>query len=139
MKYIFYFSIVVIFSRCTSVKSYNVVIKKNINSQFVLGTEQYEKHYGLWHLKYIISADDTLKTEETRYYSLAFKNPTDIGLNRNFIIVKNEQRKEQPKYMIVKIKNDSLIRYYSAKNEKKFLELRKKLNVPDSLNFINLD
>lgn len=127
--------VALLFSGCIGTSHSPIIIKNGINSRFYIGKDVYTNNKGLWYLKAVYPADTSANFEGQKYHYLLFSTPTGVGNNNEFIILKRELPKESVRYMIVKMRNDSLIRYYPVKNEKKFNELRHKLNVPDSLQF----
>ena len=123
-----------IFVRCVAPTTYSVVIKKNITNKFVLGKDTENSSLeGLWWLKYEALPDTSLKFEGIKHYILVFSKPTSITQDKNFILMKRELEKEPLRLMIIKLKEGNFERGYPIKTEKKYIELRKKLNVPDSL------
>lgn len=121
---------------CVAINSHSLTIKSEVNTRFVMGRDnEYKVNDGLWYLNYVSPPDTVVKWDGDRYYTLIFKTPTAIISDKEFIILKREKSTESTKFMIVKINNDKLVKWYRVKNEKKYMELRKKLGVPETLVF----
>jgi hypothetical protein len=135
IKIVFYALIGTLFSSCV-VSSRDIILTQKINSNFLIGQDKYHSvNNGIWYLKYSSCPDTSTDWEGYNEHILIFKNPTDVENNKDFIIARNANKKDKPSYIIVKISNDKLVKFYPARNEKKYMRLRGKLNVPDSLNF----
>lgn len=112
-----------------SIMSDNIIVKEKMTSNICLAQDADHKiNYGLWSLKhqnYVDTVSD-IKFDE---WLLVFRNPTYIAHNNDYILGKTEKNK----YVIVKLKEGKLERYYMERSETKFINKRKELNVPDSL------
>lgn len=139
LRFIFLGITISFLSGCISISSTSVSIKKKISKRFCIAKDNVNTNNGLWYIKGIFPTDTSVNFTGEIDYSFIFSNPTEMNYNNDFIVLKKEISKEPIRYMIVKIRNDSLLRYYPTKSYMKFNELRKKLNVPDSLQFKTID
>ncbi len=73
---------------------------------------------------------------ECRYgvkqYVLIFDKPTEMAVNENFILLKRGDEKHS-KYKIIKIEKGDSLKFYTRNKLSKYLKLRTKLGIPDSL------
>lgn len=129
-------SCLLVLNGCVTIYSHSLDVSSKINSRFVIAKDTYySMNNGLWYLEIDSKPDSSYNWEGEKRYSFLYKNPTGFKSDSRFIILKKNSPSNHVRYMIVEIKNDKLVRGYRVKNEKKYIELRKKLNVPDSLKF----
>lgn len=124
----FCMAILLLFTGCLPL-SENIMVKEKITRDICIAQETDNKiNFGLWSLKYKNSVDtaSAIKFDE---WLLIFRNPTHIAYNSDYILGKTEKNK----YVIVKLKEGKLERYYIARGTNKFIAKRKELNIPDSL------
>lgn len=126
MKGIFFYILLLLLSAC-SIMSENILVKQKLTNNICLAQDAYAYvNYGIWSLK---TNPVDIPLSETDSWSLIFRDPTHIAYNNDYVLGKSGKNK----YIIVKLKEGKLERYYIERDTAKFIAKRKEFNVPDSL------
>lgn len=85
-------------------------------------------YYGLWAPSYFYG-DERLDVPADTSWTLIFRNPTELVFNDQFLIAKNRKGRT----LIKGERPDNKDIWKSTRSSRRYLELRKELGIPDTL------